>query len=90
MDEDDIMDDDDDINLKSYYVYLRTICYIGKDQNNSIQTNSASLLEYNQNPHISSRLALSPSSLFFTGVIGNKNRNGIPKKHEDKPNKVRI
>ncbi|XP_032225529.1 integrator complex subunit 5 isoform X2 [Nematostella vectensis] len=42
------------------------------DRNELMEDSRISLLEHNLNPQISSRLTLSPSSVFFTGVIGNK------------------
>uniref|UniRef100_A0A6P8HBP7 Integrator complex subunit 5-like n=1 Tax=Actinia tenebrosa TaxID=6105 RepID=A0A6P8HBP7_ACTTE len=54
-----------------------------------IESHLTSLLDYNRKPRISSRLALSPSSLFFTGVFGKKCRNGQTKLSDNKTEKTR-
>lgn len=38
-----------------------------------------SLLERNRNPHISSHLPLTPSSVFFSGIVGDIEKNGRTK-----------
>jgi len=40
-----------------------------------------SLLERNSNPHISSHLPLTPSSVFFSGIVGDIERNNRAKTH---------
>lgn len=38
-----------------------------------------SLLERNRNPHISSHLPLTPSSVFFSGIVGDIDKNNRTK-----------
>lgn len=41
-----------------------------------------SLLERNRNPHISSHLPLTPSSVFFSGIVGDIEKNNRTKSQE--------
>ncbi|KAL9989570.1 hypothetical protein ACROYT_G004133 [Oculina patagonica] len=49
------------------------------DSEKNLTKIKVSLLERNRNPHISSHLPLTPSSVFFSGIVGDIEKNGRTK-----------
>lgn len=54
------------------------------DSEKDLTNINVSLLERNRNPHISSHLPLTPSSVFFSGIVGNIEKNNRIKAPEVK------
>ena len=49
------------------------------ESENDLTKIKVSLLERNRNPHISSHLPLTPSSVFFSGIVGDIDKNNRTK-----------
>ena len=73
--------------LNGIITYFRSCTVIlaePTDSEKDLTTIKVSLLERNRNPHISSHLPLTPSSVFFSGIVGDIEKNNRTKT-ADKP-----
>ena len=62
-----------------FYICLHIFAAEPDDSEGDLTKIRVSLLERNRNPHISSHLPLTPSSVFFSGIVGDIEKNNRAK-----------
>ena len=63
-----------------FFIYFCIFAAEPDDFEGDLTKIRVSLLERNRNPHISSHLPLTPSSVFFSGIVGDIEKNNRAKK----------
>lgn len=71
--------DEDLPYMEMTFIYIIVISAEPTDSEKDLTKIKVSLLERNRNPHISSHLPLTPSSVFFSGIVGDIDRNNRTK-----------